>query len=163
MWLLQEESCWQGDHLRTSETMWKDGDRSQQAWKSGAKQEVEMADHEEAQEMGDLWMMGSSGLQHPFSYKYPGQKTGCCSAPPPASTQMSKDCPPNLLYLYTIQSHLNSSASKLPWPSPHLLGPIIISRVFVYYWDQTRAFSTSHTSRCLFTEGPDPSLLPCTP
>lgn len=118
VWLLQEESCWQGDHLRTSETMWRDGDRSQQAWKSGAKQEVEMADLEEAQEMGDLGMMGSSGLQHPFSYKYPGQKTGCSSAPP----QPPHGCPKTALPIYCIFSPYSLTLTPLPpnFPDVHL-------------------------------------------
>lgn len=36
------------------QTMWTHVDRSQQAWKSGAEQGVEVPDHEEAQDMGDL-------------------------------------------------------------------------------------------------------------
>lgn len=46
-------------------------ERSQQDEKLAAEQDVEMAGHEEAQKTWGSQMMGPSGQQHFFFYRYP--------------------------------------------------------------------------------------------
>lgn len=138
--LLGSTLTWKGTVWETSATTVRHPDRSQQDEKLAAEQDVETADHEKAQKTWDSQMMGPSGRQRLFSYRYPLGREGS-----PTDLPQMPYLSPKPPYPFNLHLILTPPSPQLPWPSPHL-PPTCFNLLCVCSlpdspcWDQTWPF-----------------------